>query len=224
MQWTMMASRCAAFIRRGTDGAASHLRVGQELLLHLCIRCSLSKNCQLVYAPFSTQSCKTSPSCAAIDFFVLARHSASPSVSRALHRQAKSLALSSVGFPNDTSKMIDIVALLENLPSPLDRIASLVLLEHIPHVDTYLLGAAVLLLSLAFFQLHAFSRPPPVPLKRLPKRPTLHVLFKPDDISQQHRQERGAASRGAQQMASGGGGGAAGRAACGLASRRGRTG
>ena len=118
--------------------------------------------------------------------------------------------------------MIDMVALLENLPSPLDGVASLVLLEHIPHVDTYLLGAAVLLLSLAFFQLHAFSRPPPVPLKRLPKRPTLHVLFKPDDISQQHRQERGAASRGAQQMASGGGGGgglsvgaAAGRATTG---------
>ena len=112
--------------------------------------------------------------------------------------------------------MIDVVALLENLPSPLDRIASLTLLEHVPRVDAYLLGATVLLLCLASFQLHAFSRPPPVPLKKLPKRPTLHVLFKPDDISQQHRQERGAASRGAQ-MASGAGGSASPGAAAGRA-------
>ena len=50
-------------------------------------------------------------------------------------------------------------------------------------VFVWLVAAAVLLIALAFFQLHAFSRPPPVPSKRLPKRPTLHVLFKPDDIS-----------------------------------------
>jgi hypothetical protein len=36
---------------------------------------------------------------------------------------------------------------------------------------------------LAFRQMHAFSRPPPVPKKRLPKRPIVQIVFKPDDIT-----------------------------------------
>lgn len=71
----------------------------------------------------------------------------------------------------------------EHLPAPFDKLASLMLLEGIPNADNYLVAAIVVLLSLIFVQLRAFSRPPPVPLKKLPKRPAISILFKPDDIS-----------------------------------------
>jgi hypothetical protein len=71
----------------------------------------------------------------------------------------------------------------QHLPSPFDKAASILLLEDIPNADSYLIAAIVVLLSLIFFQLRAFSRPPPVPLKKLPKRPAISILFKPDDIS-----------------------------------------
>jgi hypothetical protein len=69
------------------------------------------------------------------------------------------------------------------LPPPLDRYASLVLLEEVEHADYYLLVTITILTVLAVIQLKAFARPPPVPLKRLPRRPALSILFKPDDIS-----------------------------------------
>lgn len=47
--------------------------------------------------------------------------------------------------------------------------------------DFYLLAAIGLLTVLAFVQMKVFSRPPPLPLKSLPRRPALSVLFKPDD-------------------------------------------
>lgn len=50
-------------------------------------------------------------------------------------------------------------------------------------MDIYLLLAVAGLTLLVFFQLAVFSRPPPVPLKSLPRRPALSILFKPDDIS-----------------------------------------
>ena len=55
------------------------------------------------------------------------------------------------------------------------------------NLNLYLLLAIGALTVLAFFQLAVFSRPPPVPLKHLPRRPALSILFKPDDISAANR-------------------------------------
>ena len=55
------------------------------------------------------------------------------------------------------------------------------------NLDLYLLLAIGVLTILAFFQLAVFSTPPPVPLKHLPRRPALSILFKPDDISAANR-------------------------------------
>jgi hypothetical protein len=55
--------------------------------------------------------------------------------------------------------------------------------EILRSADFWLLIALAFLTILAFFQLKIFSRPPPVPLKILPRRPALSILFKPDDIS-----------------------------------------
>lgn len=49
--------------------------------------------------------------------------------------------------------------------------------------DQYVLTAIAAILLWAVFQLKAFSRPPPVKKKKLPQRPALSILFKPDDIS-----------------------------------------
>ena len=68
-------------------------------------------------------------------------------------------------------------------PGPLDRYISKLSLEDVPHVDLFLLLACVVLTGLVFIQLRAFARPPPVPLKTLPQRPALHILFKPDDTA-----------------------------------------
>lgn len=47
--------------------------------------------------------------------------------------------------------------------------------------DLYVLIAVASLLFLSFLRLRFFSRPPPVPRKKLPLRPALSILFKPDD-------------------------------------------
>jgi hypothetical protein len=70
-----------------------------------------------------------------------------------------------------------------NLPAPFDTAMSWILLEGVQHADFYLAAACVLLLVLAFVQLKAFARPPPVPLKKLPRRPAIQILFKPDDFA-----------------------------------------
>jgi hypothetical protein len=71
---------------------------------------------------------------------------------------------------------------VDQLPPPLDRLASLLANNNkIP--DTWLVTACILLTVTVFVQLRAFARPPPVPLKRLPRRPALSILFKPDDIA-----------------------------------------
>lgn len=44
-----------------------------------------------------------------------------------------------------------------------------------------LLAASIVLITLLTFQLRFLSRPPPVPLKQLPKRPILSIQFRPDD-------------------------------------------
>jgi hypothetical protein len=49
--------------------------------------------------------------------------------------------------------------------------------------DLYLTGILVVLVCFCFKQLHAFTRPPPVQRKKLPRRPTLQILFKPDEVS-----------------------------------------
>lgn len=67
------------------------------------------------------------------------------------------------------------------LPPPFDAYASMILLEDVRNADTYLVAAIALLIALSIFQLRIFSRPPPVPLKKLPRRPALSILFKPDD-------------------------------------------
>jgi hypothetical protein len=69
------------------------------------------------------------------------------------------------------------------LPPPLDHMVSVLCLEHVPHADYYLTATCILLTILAFLQLRAFSRPHPVPLKRLPNRPVLSILFKPDNTA-----------------------------------------
>jgi hypothetical protein len=88
---------------------------------------------------------------------------------------------------------------LNQLPPPLDRLALFIFLpeddahDHVynngypyPYYynsDTWLVTACVVLTATIFIQLRAFARPPPVPLKRLPRRPALSILFKPDDIT-----------------------------------------
>lgn len=67
------------------------------------------------------------------------------------------------------------------LPAPFDQIMSWILLENVVDADYYLIITCILLLMLAFVQLRAFARPPPVPLKKLPRRPAIQILFKPDD-------------------------------------------
>ena len=67
------------------------------------------------------------------------------------------------------------------LPPPLNQIAALLLLEHVPFAEEYLVAALVILLTTAIVQLRAFARPPPVPAKRLPKRPLIQIQFQPDD-------------------------------------------
>ncbi len=58
-----------------------------------------------------------------------------------------------------------------------------ILLADLDKADYYLGFLLVFLICLCFKQLHAFTRPPPVMRKRLPMRPALQILFKPDDIS-----------------------------------------
>ena len=70
-----------------------------------------------------------------------------------------------------------------HLPPPFRQYASYILMEDVVDADLYLILTIIALITLAFIQLKAFSRPPPVPLKRLPRRPALSILFKPDDIS-----------------------------------------
>lgn len=67
------------------------------------------------------------------------------------------------------------------LPSPMDAYVSWLVMEHVPYADVYLMSAIVLLTALIFVQLRAFARPKPVPMKLLPRRPALQILFKPDD-------------------------------------------
>ncbi|KAL9191484.1 LOW QUALITY PROTEIN: hypothetical protein ACHAXT_001190 [Thalassiosira profunda] len=63
------------------------------------------------------------------------------------------------------------------------RALNAVLLADVAYADAYLVLAAVFLALLAVAQkLNVFTRPPPVPTKRLPRRPALQVLFKPDDV------------------------------------------
>ena len=69
----------------------------------------------------------------------------------------------------------------EQLPKPFNHIMDTVLLNHVPYADEYLLGLCVVLCILAIIQTKAFSRPPPIPFKRLPKRPCLSIQFQPDD-------------------------------------------
>ena len=63
----------------------------------------------------------------------------------------------------------------------MDTYISWLILEHNPDADVYLATAILVLTALIFVQLRAFARPKPVPMKRLPRRPALQILFKPDD-------------------------------------------
>ena len=65
-------------------------------------------------------------------------------------------------------------------PHLISTIQNLFLLN-IQDADYYLLIVIIGLLLFCFKRLHAFSRPPPVHRKKLPRRPALHILFKPDD-------------------------------------------
>lgn len=71
----------------------------------------------------------------------------------------------------------------ELVPPPAHAALSFVLLEHVENADLYLSVVVVLLTTLLILQSRAFSRPPPVPLKKLPKRPILQLYFKPDDVT-----------------------------------------
>lgn len=51
------------------------------------------------------------------------------------------------------------------------------------HAQAYAITAVALLVGLVIVQFRMFSRPPPVPLKRLPLRPALSIQFKPDDVA-----------------------------------------
>jgi hypothetical protein len=76
--------------------------------------------------------------------------------------------------------------------SPFILILRKFLLLHVENADGYLIATSLFLLGLCFLQLHAFSRPPPVQRKHLPCRPTLQILFKPDEIPKETNQTAGA--------------------------------
>ena len=69
------------------------------------------------------------------------------------------------------------------------------LLLDVKDADMYLMTICILLLIFCFKLVHAFSRPPPVHRKLLPRRPALQILFKPDDISTALRNERSTHSK-----------------------------
>ena len=69
----------------------------------------------------------------------------------------------------------------EQLPSPFNTIMDKILLNHVPYADEYLFLICVILCILILIQTKALTRPPPVPLKSLPKRPCLLIQFQPDD-------------------------------------------
>jgi len=69
------------------------------------------------------------------------------------------------------------------LPPSVHAALSFVLLEHVEHADYIYSVIVAVLMGLVILQSHAFARPPPVPLKRLPKRPLIQFYFKPDDVT-----------------------------------------
>jgi hypothetical protein len=69
----------------------------------------------------------------------------------------------------------------EQLPQPFRHIMDRILWKNVPYADEYLLLIGTLLCILTIVQTKAFARPPPVPLKHLPKRPCLSIQFQPDD-------------------------------------------
>jgi hypothetical protein len=69
----------------------------------------------------------------------------------------------------------------EQLPHPFNVVMDRILLNNVPYVDEYLFAIFVLLCIITIIQTKAFTRPPPVPLKLLPKRPCLSIQFQPDD-------------------------------------------
>lgn len=78
------------------------------------------------------------------------------------------------------------------VPHPfLDKLIRKLFLIDCPHGDYYLSFLVTFLGCLCLYRIHAFSRPPPVQRKLLPRRPALQILFKPDDISStpQHQNE-----------------------------------
>ena len=68
-----------------------------------------------------------------------------------------------------------------NLPSPLNGMMDQILLNQVPYADEYLFLICIILCTLILIQTKALTRPPPVPLKSLPKRPCLLIQFQPDD-------------------------------------------
>ena len=58
-----------------------------------------------------------------------------------------------------------------------------ILTEQGGNANVYYAFLVVLLTGLVIFHSRAFSRPPPVPLKHLPKRPMVQFFFTPDDVT-----------------------------------------
>ncbi len=83
---------------------------------------------------------------------------------------------------------------LDVLNSDLDSFIRNVFFIDVEHADEYLGLILVFLVSLCLYRIHAFSRPPPVKRKMLPRRPALQVLFKPDDIAATTQQQATAAN------------------------------
>ena len=65
----------------------------------------------------------------------------------------------------------------------MNNIVRMAVLADYENANYYLGLILVLLICLCFKQIHAFSRPPPVQRKKLPRRPALQIMFKPDGIS-----------------------------------------
>jgi hypothetical protein len=79
------------------------------------------------------------------------------------------------------------------LPTPIrDIVAKYVFVEDIS--DAMLCTIIIGLISVSFIQLKAFTRPKPVSLKQLPKRPIVTISFQPDDISNETMKQLAQAS------------------------------
>ena len=138
-----------------------------------------------------------------ISFYHTSHHTSSTPINHTSITSITSIQYNTIQSKTQYRMMIDLPYLYIKLTASgiqfsisnpqLNELVRKILLADSKNADYYLAFLLLSLICLCFKQLHAFSRPPPVQRKLLPRRPTLQILFKPDDVStaqQQHNQQQ----------------------------------